>query len=143
MRTITLIFLLLALPTSLLAQEGVKYGDDVSFYTVVFTKFKPGKADAATEMIYKYFVPADGDIGRKVINFDFSTGEWDHVVFFPMKDGVSEFEWKTPPTEGAWMAAFTKRVGGQEKAAEMMAQWDGLVAEQRTELVRYTKKPWE
>ncbi len=41
------------------------------------------------------------------------------------------------------MAAFAKQAGGKEKAAEMMAEWQGMVAEQRTELVRYAQKPWE
>ena len=74
------------LPTWVLAQEAKpeKY-EDVSWYSADFTKFKPGMQNEARAIIYDHFVPTDADIGRKVVNFDFSTGEWDHVVFFPFE----------------------------------------------------------
>ena len=67
--------------------KAAKY-ENVTWYSVGYIKFKPGKVDDGLKIIYDHFVPADKASGREIINFDTRTGEWHHVVYFPMEDGA-------------------------------------------------------
>ena len=108
--------------------------ENVIYYNASFTKFKPGRADEGYLMIYEHFVPVDNAIGRKVETFDFQTGEWDHVVFFPLSEGVGEWGWITSPTDSKWWAAFVKREGGADKARAMMRKFNDMVATSKRQM---------
>src|SRR5689334_23145736 len=71
-------------------------------YLVLYAKFKPGKAPEALKIIREHFFPVDKKIGRKSIPFDFSTGEWDHVVYFPYDTAKMD----TVPGNAVWWKTF-------------------------------------
>lgn len=109
--------------------------EGANYYIVTYTKFKPGMADEARELIYNHFWPVDKTIGREVIPFDNLTGEWDHVVYFPLEDGPGELAWEMSPTNEEWMTAFIEQEGGTASAEEIQRRFSELVEESRTELV--------
>lgn len=108
--------------------------ENAAYYEALFVKFKPGKADEAYGYIYDHFVKADQKIGRKVMAFDLQTGDWDMVVFFPLKEGVAELNWSTTPTDEAWWKALAEQAGGAEKAQSMFQAYLETVAFSKSEV---------
>jgi hypothetical protein len=74
------------------------------WYEVVYNKFRPTCARRALQIIHEHFVKVDNTVGREVLPFDFKTGEWDHVVHFPI--ALSEDGYDTIPPQSEWWAAF-------------------------------------
>ena len=109
--------------------------EGATYYVVSYTKFKAGKADEARKIIYEHFWPIDKVIGRDVIPFDTMTGEWDHIVYFPLSDGPAELAWEVTPTDAKWRAAFAKQEGGINKTEEIFQRFTDLVATSKTEIV--------
>ena len=116
------------------AQPG-KPIEGVTWYTVSHTKFKPGMVDEARKIIYEHFWPVDKEIGREVIPFDHVTGEWDHVVYFPMPGGPAELAFQETPVSKRWQEAFFRREGGKDKAQALQKRFGDMVLHEKTELV--------
>jgi hypothetical protein len=130
--------LLLALSATPGAGQGAQAGnpiEGVTWYTVSYTKFKPGMADEARKMIYEHFWPVDKEIGREVIPFDHVTGEWDHVVYFPMPGGPAELAFRETPLGKRWQETFFRREGGKDRAEALEKRFDEMVLHHKTELV--------
>ncbi len=70
------------------------------------------------------------------MELDLLFSEWDHVVVFPMKDGLEDFEWKTSPGDVAWVKAFNKRVGGEEKGKKIFEEFSSYIKESKSQLAR-------
>jgi hypothetical protein len=108
---------------------------------VAFTAQTPvGAADtdkvylamSALKMIHEHFHKVDKTVGRRVIPFDYQTGEWDHVVYFPF-DPV---RWDTIPSWAEWMKALAAQEGGMEQAQKLLQSWLDLIDTSRNEVVR-------
>lgn len=115
------------------AQSG-KPIEGVTWYTVSYTKFKPGMADEARKIIYEHFWPVDREIGRQVIPFDYVTGKWDHVVYFRMGGGPAELAFEETPLGKRWQETFFRREGGKDKADALSRRFDEMVLREKTEL---------
>lgn len=114
--------------------KATKYENGV-WYEIMLVKFKPGKEWAANEFIDKHWAVVDGKIGRNVVGYDFEFGKWDQLVFFPMS-GPEAVAWEMTPGEEKWFASFVEHAGGLEQAYKLMAEWDELVDETESFLVR-------
>ena len=137
-RTPLLAALFLALSGTAGLGQGAPPGksiEGVTWYTVSYTKFKPGRADEARKIIYEHFWPVDKEIGREVIPFDYVTGEWDHVVYFPMLGGPAELAFQETPIGKRWQETFFRREGGKDKAEALGKRFGEMVLHQKTELV--------
>jgi hypothetical protein len=117
------------------AQAGRQI-DGVAWYVVRYTKFKPGMADEARKLAYDHFWPVDKEIGRDVIPFDYVTGEWDHVVYFPMPDGPGELAFQETALGKKWYDTLVRREGGQAGAQAVMKRFGEMVLHEKTEVVR-------
>ena len=136
-RTPLLVALLLALPATPVLGQGAQTGnaiEGVTWYTVTYTKFKPGMADEARKIIHEHFWPVDKEIGREVIPFDYVTGEWDHVVYFPMPGGPGELAFRETPLGKRWQETFFRREGGKDKAEALNRRFGEMVLDDKTEL---------
>ncbi len=137
----TFAFVLMVIPFAN-AQElpkAAKY-ENVTWYQVVSIKFKPGKTGDALKIIYDHFVPADKASGRQYMNFDMRTGEWHHVVYFPMEDGASGLAWKVSPNGEKWWTELAKQLGGAKEAQDLWAKYLELVADSKSEIVMQRMK---
>ncbi len=104
---------------------------DVTWHSVEFVKFHPGKRDRAMEIVEKYFAASDRDMSGgapTVIDLHMQTGAWDAIVIFPMSGGPGDLSWATGPDEVKWMNALAKRAGGMDQAKALLKEWDTLVA---------------
>jgi hypothetical protein len=115
--------------------QPAKSIEGVTWYTVSYTKFKPGTADEARKIIYEHFWPVDKEISREVIPFDYVTGEWDHVVYFPMPGGPAELAFQETPLGKRWQETFFRREGGKDKAEALNKRFGEMVLHEKTELV--------
>ena len=115
--------------------QSPKSIEGVTWYTVSYTKFKPGMADEARKIIYEHFWPVDKEIGREVIPFDYVTGEWDHVVYFPMPGGPAELAFQETPLGKRWQETFFRREGGKDKAEALDKRFRTMALNEKTELV--------
>jgi hypothetical protein len=78
---------------------------------------------------------ADKAAGRETINFNFVTGEWDHIVFSPMDGGASGLEWRVAPSEEKWYVELAKLAGGAAKVQELDKKFTGMIDHSKTEIV--------
>ena len=92
--------------------------ENVSWFQIAQIDFKPGKADAAMEIIEKHYMPASREAGTPgpVMTLQHRTGSWDLTVIWHMKRGPAGMEWKRTPEGIAWQKKFVEMVGGQEEA---------------------------
>jgi len=127
----------LSLPSLAHAQDtdGPQKRENTIYYTMSLVDFKPGAEEKAWELIYDHFVPVDRTVGREIVNFDFHSGGWDHVVFFPMGESTDELEWSRSPSDVGWWNAFVEQEGGEEEAAAMMERFEGLIARSARHIV--------
>jgi hypothetical protein len=118
--------LLMLLSSTLNAQDYLKVG---GWYEGLHTKFKPSCALRALEITHEHFGPVDKKVGRNVIVFDFRTGEWDQIVYFPVVFTGEGYEWVK---EKEWWSAFVEQEGGQDQADAVFAEYlDCLVVSKR------------
>ena len=110
------------------AQATAAEGDKV--YVVLAVKFKPGKAPEALAIVRGHVFPGDRTIGRNPIPFDFMTGEWDHVVYFPFDPAKGD----TVPGWDVWMKALAAQEGGMDKALQLFDRFWSLAQDSRTEM---------
>lgn len=114
--------------------------ENLEWYVVHYIKFEDGKAADAKKIIEDYFKPSAEDVGQQnpVLELDLLFSEWDHIVVFPLEEGLESFEWKTSPAEVEWMTAFEKRAGSPEKAKELGENFDSFIKESKSILARKT-----
>ncbi|HTO44379.1 MAG TPA: hypothetical protein VML56_09895 [Burkholderiales bacterium] len=106
--------------------------DTEQAYVVFYAKFKPGKAPEALKIIHEHFWPVDKKVGRKAIPFDFVTGEWDHIVYFPYDTGRLD----TIPSNAEWWKAFVEQEGGPDQAQRLFQSFLDLHANSKAEIAK-------
>ena len=150
MRKVPLLLLALSMGLSLAGQSQelptATRITGVDWYRANLTKFKPGTADEARQIIYEHFIKADQAVGRNPIPFNFTTGEWDHVVFFPLQGRPADLEWSPTdavtglidlrPIDERWWAALADLEGGVEAARALVERFGELVQRQETHIVQ-------
>jgi len=141
-KQLLIVLIALLIPTFLLAQEEPtpKKYDNAEWYRVVYVKFHTGKMGEATKIIKDHYRPVADKIGMNPATYDLISGEWDRITFFKLDGGISAYEWETSPLGIAWNKEFTKQAGGEEKAKEIIEQYQSCVLENKVEIVR--KKVW-
>ena len=138
-RTLLLAVLLLAVTATHTRAQGAQGAvqiEGVTWYMVSYAKFRFGMADEARRIIYEHFWPVDKEIGREVIPFDHVTGEWDHVVYFPMPGGPGELAFTETALGKRWMETLVRREGGKDKAEALQKRFNEMVLHEKTEIVR-------
>jgi len=106
--------------------------DSEQTYLVLYAKFKPGKAPEALKIIHEHFWAVDKKVGRKAIPFDFMTGEWDHVVYFPYDTAHMD----TIPAGAEWWKAFVEQEGGADQAQRLFQNFLDLHANSKSEIAK-------
>ena len=116
-----------ALPAS--AQEmKAQRRQNVTYHMVEFIKFKEGKRERAGDIVEKYFAPAaKASKTPEPVEYHLDSGEWDYVLVWPLKAGMADLEWETPPDDVAWMQSVTTIAGGDSQAKALMDEWNGLI----------------
>lgn len=101
---------------------------EVTWYRINMIKWKVGKGDRAHEII-DMFEKVDAALGRNdVIDLHMNTGEWNSIVAFKMKDGIQAMAYQPTGEPDPWDAEFARQVGGEDKAKELMAEFNSLIA---------------
>jgi hypothetical protein len=122
---------LVLVATAIVSPQAIGADDD-KVYLVTYAKFKPGKAPLALQIIRERFQPVDKRIGRRVLPFDYVTGDWDHIVYFPFDLARMD----TIPSGDEWMKALAAQEGGMEQAQQLWQDFWDLVAHSKTEIAR-------
>ena len=110
--------------------------ENASWYEMLLIKFKPGKEWAANEFIKEHWVVVDAEVGRANVGYDFEFGKWDQMVLFPIAD-PADIAWDMTPGDETWFAAFVEHAGGMDEAVKLLDEWNALVDETETFLVRH------
>lgn len=113
----------------------VKPGERTSWYRIVYVKFKPGALEEARKLIYDHYWPIDKEIGRDVIPFDPISGEWDHIVAFPMGGSPTQIALEESAQEKKWYEVLVRREGGKAQADALGKRYEGLVLSSKSEIV--------
>ena len=76
--------------------------------------------------------PVDKKVGREAIPFDFATGDWDHVVYFPYDTARMD----TIPPGAEWWKALAQQEGGPEQAQKLFQRYLDLEANSKFEIAK-------
>lgn len=107
------------------------------WYNVVSMRFHAGKQREAMDLI-KMFIATDKALGLEPpMMLDMSTGEYDVMVVFKMREGIAQMGWKSSPSGKKWNEKFTELVGGEEKAREHWEKFGALVAASSSDIGSY------
>ena len=130
-----------AAPASAQDDEGgpMTQGDDARYISATLVKYKPGKRERAFEIIAEHFKPAGEKAGTPgplgVIHFQ--TGEWDALYVWNLEGGMADLEWYRSENDIKWYAALAEQEGGDEAAAELVAEYRSLIDEAETDVGHY------
>lgn len=130
-------FLILVGQVGLAQDETPTKRQDVEYVRVVFLDYKLEKRNEARGIIDNHFRPASQAAGtpEPLMILHFQTGEWDTVVLWAMKEGMTEMEWtQITPNFLKWKAALDEQVGGEEEGWELMNQYNATIARRRVEV---------
>src|SRR5215831_13396686 len=108
------------------------FAADEQAYVVFYAKFKPGKAPEALKIIHEHFWPVDKKVGRQAIPFDYTTGEWDHIVYFPYDTSRMD----TIPSGAEWWKALAEQEGGPDQAQKLFQHFLDLHVNSKFELAK-------
>jgi hypothetical protein len=111
--------------------------DNPQWKRVVYMDYKPGKYGRAQEIIYSYYRKAAekaGTMPPKTIEFE--TGEWDVLLIWDLADGIESLNWDVSPNGIAWRKALNEIMGGEEKAAEIISEYQSLIARSKSNIGR-------
>lgn len=128
-----------ALPVA--AQEEMpqaqKY-ESLEWYVLVHVQYESGQAEKALKMIKEHFSPAAEASGFKMPKiFRCHSGKWDAVIIWHLPNGISDMEWQTSPLDAKWFAAFAEQEGGMEAAQELYSEYEEIIEDWDSELLRW------
>lgn len=114
--------------------------ENLEWYTISYFEWEDGKAEDAKKIIEEYFKPSAQDVGQQlpVMELDLLFSEWDHMVVFPIEEGLEAFEWKTSPSDVEWMKALQERAGSEERAEEIWEEFGSYIKKSKAQLARTT-----
>ena len=127
--------------TPLIAQEmKAETRNDLSYMRVEMYKFKPGTGMRRAEIEAKFMAAgkAAGTPEPTIIHNE--TGAWDAIYVFPLREGLKELEYRTSPTDAAFMNALAKSEGGMDKAKALRKEWNDTV-ENELDNIGHVHKP--
>lgn len=120
------------------AQEDLKPEkyQNVSWHRVVKVDYKPGQVGRAKEII-KIFKAAGAEAGTLgPESYWFSSGKYDAMFIWKMKNGPSDMEWWRTEDNIKWRAAMIKQVGSEEKMKEIQEEYASLISSSTSDISR-------
>lgn len=107
------------------AQEANRYDENAKWMEIVKITFKIGKREAAMAIIEDYFKPATAKakIPHPEMLLELQTGDYDLILIWHMKNGVSDMTWETSPQDAAWIKAITEISGSREKTQSILDEY--------------------
>ena len=114
--------------SSSFSQEAKKY-ENPEWYEFVFVDYHSGMMGEARDIIENYFKKAAAQAGTPVplMELSLAAGEYDMLVVWKMEDGVEGLNWQRSPNQVKWWTAMNELAGGEEKAQEIMKQYQKCV----------------
>ena len=127
---LTLVLQMKPNPVNAQDEATPKKYENVSWKTVVYVDYRPGKQQRAMEIISDYFAKASVNAGtpQPETVIDMSTGGWDLIIIWNMKDGVESLNWEVSPDDIVWRKALNEIAGSADKAQEILDEYSSLVA---------------
>lgn len=106
----------------------------VDWYRATYFRYKSDRLTQARQLVREHFWPVDRVLRPELIVFEFETGGWHQVAYFPLHEGPGEMAGSEKDAQ--WMTLLSERSGGRERAERLLAEWREMIAESKTELVR-------
>jgi hypothetical protein len=117
--------------------EGpITQGEDAKYLSITHVDFKQGQRESAMELISEYFVKASQKAGTPgpILAIHYQTGKWDASFVWELAGGMADLEWYRSPRDIKWFAALSEIAGGEDKAAEIWADFNSKIASAQTEV---------
>lgn len=108
---------------------------NVDWYQLTMTKFKPGKIGRAREIINDYFDKALTTAGIEAKAIHVNIGDYDQITLWPMKAGPDQMSWRRNPEFAKAWEALKELTGSEEKRQELIDEFDSLIAYEKESLV--------
>jgi hypothetical protein len=114
--------------------------ENVTWKTITYVKFLPGKRNKALAIIRDHFMKAGQTAGTPgPTMYEMRSGKWDLVLVWDMKEGVESLTWERSPDGAAWFKALSDQEGGAEKAQALYDKYYSMVAEGHSEIAMLRK----
>lgn len=108
---------------------------NVDWYELTMTKFKPGKTRRAREIIREYFDKALSTAGIETKTIHVNVGDYDQITMWPMKAGPDQMSWRRNPEFAKAWDALKELTGSEEKRQELIDEFDSLIDHEKEMLV--------
>lgn len=125
---LTVLSFTLTFTTTAGAQElpKAKKLENTAWFGVLSLKFKPDKFQEGRSIVFDHLAPAGTAAGMSDVRvLEPMGGEWDMLIFFPMKNGAADLEWEVSPDDERFFAELAKREGGAAQAMEVFGRYLG------------------
>ena len=115
--------------------------ENYDWFQAKYIKFKPGKATEARRLLQEYLYKANEISGRLVLTFESDMGDWDHIAYLHLKDGPKQLSYENAEIETRWWNAVVKLAGSEQKAKEIIEQYNNCILNEKYNLVRMRNMP--
>lgn len=132
-KIISLLFIVLTLNSFGQNQQS---SSNYDWFEAKYVKFKPGKATEARRLLQDYLYKANEITGRLVLTFESDMGDWDHIAYLHLKDGPKQLSIENPDIELKWWNAVIKLAGSEQKANEIIEQYNSCILSEKHNLVK-------
>lgn len=129
-RLVVIILALTVLPFVSKAQDevGAKKHENVTWHSIVFVDFKPGKVQEAKKIIEQFKAAAEKAQTQKPITYWMETGKYDMMLVWTLEGGPSMMEYMVTPSGAKWWKAFVELQGSEEAAKKLQGEYYDMVA---------------
>ncbi|MEM8714134.1 MAG: hypothetical protein AAGG01_24590, partial [Planctomycetota bacterium] len=104
---------------------------------VVNISFVPGKKADAIRIIQDYLRPASvASSTPQPLAYEHVTGEYDITAIWELTEGTDSLNWEVSPAQVAWRTALAERLGGFDKADEMLATYRSYIRKTETNILQ-------
>ena len=110
--------------------------ENYDWFQAKYIKFKPGKATEARRLLQEYLYKANEISGRLVLTFESDMGDWDHIAYLHLIDGPKQLSYENAEIEIKWRNAVIKLAGSEQKAKEIIEQYNNCILNEKYNLVR-------
>lgn len=112
--------------------------ENAQWKNIVYVDYKSGQYARAREIINKYFVPAGekAETPGPEIVLEMNSGEWDVMILWGMKGGITDLNWETSPDDVAWRNALNEIAGGADKAQKILEEYSSLINKSSNQIGR-------
>ena len=115
--------------------------NSTELYQIEYYKFNSDKAEEAKKIIDNYFSIAHqlAGVNGPVMELQLTSEDYNYMAVWKLSVGNDHLNWQSSPANPKWYNAFVTVAGSEEKAKEIIEEYDSFVSASKIEFARKPK----